>query len=191
MNQGYFIEVTQRDMPTFEKALHTISSHSFAELSSSAAKQETSPAKRDNEAMLSLSRRQTLKDNQRYSSPYLEEIQQSILSSKDELIKLEFSLLGTLAQEVSKVAGILSTFAQKIAELDVYCSHALFALEHNYTQPELNATSIIAIEGGRHPVIEAYLPRDQQFIPNNLTLGNQSMPNGVLEQDNGNIHIIT
>jgi DNA mismatch repair protein MutS len=140
---------------------------------------------------LQLTRRQTLKDNQRYSSPYLEEIQQSILSSKDQLTKLEFQLLATLAEKVAKLAGALSSFAQKIAELDVYCSHAIFAQEHHYIKPELNATSIIAIEGGRHPVIEAYLPRDQQFIPNDLVLGNQTAPSGASEQDNGLIHIIT
>ena len=58
-------------------------------------------------------------------------------------------------------------------------------------QPELNVTKVLQIEGGRHPVIEAYLPRDQHFIPNDLTLGNQQAPSGVLEQDNGLIHIIT
>jgi DNA mismatch repair protein MutS len=147
MNQGYFIEVTTRDMPIFEKKLNTSSSD-----------------------MLALSRRNTLKDNQRYSSPYLEEIQQSILSSKDELTKREYNLLGALAQEVSACSTTLFLFAQKIAELDVYCSHALFALEQRYIQPELNTTNILHIEGGRHPVIEAYLPRDQQFIPNDLLL---------------------
>jgi DNA mismatch repair protein MutS len=196
MNQGYFIEVTTRDMPAFEKRIsENLETENFRELQHKDNQREvlTNSQKfsEDNSQKFSLTRRQTLKDNQRYSSPYLEEIQQSILSSKDELVKLEFSLLGKLAQEVAKVAEALSTFAQKIAELDVYCSHALFALEQNYIQPELNATSIIAIEGGRHPVIEAYLPRDQQFIPNDLTLGNQFAPNGMLEQDNGLIHIIT
>jgi DNA mismatch repair protein MutS len=163
MNQGYFIEVTQRDMPAFENYL----------------------------AQLHLIRRQTLKDNQRYSSPYLEEIQQSILSSKDQLIALEYQLLKALSQEIGTLAPILSLFAQKIAELDVYCSHALFALEHQYIQPELNATPLLQIEGGRHPVIETYLPRDQQFIPNDLSIGTQFAPSGVAERDEGRIHIIT
>lgn len=188
MNQGYFIEVTTKDMPAFEKS---ISEHLETEKGRAAQHNHHQIETPNNIPKLSVVRRQTLKDNQRYSSPYLEEIQQSILSSKDELVQLERSLLGLLAQEVSKVAEMLSRFAQKIAELDVYCSHALFALEHRYIQPELNATSSIVIEGGRHPVIEAYLPRDQQFIPNDLILGNQSSPNGVLEQDNGLIHIIT
>jgi DNA mismatch repair ATPase MutS len=204
MNQGYFIEVTTRDMPTFERRISENREKNFEKLTQRISEDPTenlvgnsvedtnSPTFSENNSQkFSLLRRQTLKDNQRYSSPYLEEIQQSILSSKDELITLEFRLLGQLAQEVSKVAEPLSTFAQKIAELDVYCSHALFALEHSYTQPELNATAIIAIEGGRHPVIEAYLPRDQQFIPNDLTLGNQYTSNGIVEQDNGLIHIIT
>jgi DNA mismatch repair protein MutS len=154
MNQGYFIEVTTRDSVGFETSLQRLASEN----------------KDSNEHQLALTRRQTLKDNQRYSSPYLEEIQQSILSSKDELTKLEFSLLSQLAQEVALCAGTLTVFAQKIAELDVYCSHSLFALEHSYIKPELNTTTIIHIEGGRHPVIESYLPRDQQFIPNDLLL---------------------
>jgi DNA mismatch repair ATPase MutS len=73
----------------------------------------------------------------------------------------------------------------------VYCSHALFALEHQYIPPELNTTNVIAIEGGRHPVIEAYLPKDQQFIPNDLFIGNQTAPSGNFEQHNGLVHIIT
>jgi DNA mismatch repair protein MutS len=73
----------------------------------------------------------------------------------------------------------------------VYCSHALFAKEHQYIQPHLSHSTTFDIVGGRHPVIEAYLPRDQQFIPNNLCIGTQISPNGTLEQDNGLIHIIT
>ena len=163
MNQGYFIEVTMKDMPVFEAGM----------------------------GELSLIRRNTLKGNQRYSSPYLEEIQQSILSSKDQLVKKEFSLLEELKKQIEALTGPLSNFAQKIAELDVYCSHALFALEQGYVKPELNTTNTFHIEGGRHPVIEAYLPKDQQFIPNDLRIGNQKAPSGILEQDNGLIHIIT
>lgn len=171
MNQGYFIELTTKDSEILEWKLL---SHSD-----------------DSEGKLQLSRRQTLKGNQRYSSPYLEHIQESILSSKAQLGKLEYELLGKLGQQIGKISSSLYHFAEKIAELDVYCSHALFAKEYQYIQPQLSQQSILHIVGGRHPVIEAYLPRDQQFIPNNLRIGNQLSSTTTIEQDNGLIHIIT
>jgi DNA mismatch repair protein MutS len=83
MNQGYFIELTTKDMPAFEEALSKLASTSSAP-----------------DHKLSLIRRQTLKDNQRYSSPYLEQLQQSILSAKDQLITLETEILVQLAKKI-------------------------------------------------------------------------------------------
>ena len=201
MNQGYFIEVTQKDMPTFETKINATLTNQEPERPNGASSTTEGIALRTREPSttegialrekLTLQRRQTLKDNQRYSSPYLEEIQQAMLSAKEQLAKKELEILTTLAQQISNLAPILSSLAQKIAELDVYCSHALFALEHRYIQPELNATNTFHIQGGRHPVIEAYLPKDQQFIANDLSLGNQKAPSGATEQDHGLIHIIT
>ena len=36
-------------------------------------------------------------------------------------------------------------FAQKIAELDVFCSHAVFAFENRYIQPEMTQQNLIEI----------------------------------------------
>jgi DNA mismatch repair protein MutS len=175
MNQGYFIEITQRDSSTFEAAL---------------MKKTTSP-QTEEQNKLALIRRNTLKDNQRYSSPYLEQIQSDILSAREKVIKREFDILEQLRKQIETHVELLTTLAQHIAELDVYASHALFALEQEYIKPELNTGDIIHIQGGRHPVIEAYLPKDHPFIPNDLTLGKQIAPSGALEEDNGLIHIIT
>ncbi len=212
MNQGYFIELTTKDSVMFEKALvsaplqkgggdegaggfeqnkeryipRTSTTPPSPQLGAGRAEGGKKHADK-----LSLSRRQTLKGNQRYSSPYLEEIQTSILSSKENLAKLEYQLLAELRQQISDQSPLLSKLADTIAALDVYCSHALFAAEHAYVQPTLKMNTLIEIQGGRHPVIEAYLPRDQQFIPNTLALGIQPSPSGSLESDFGLIHIIT
>jgi DNA mismatch repair protein MutS len=71
---------------------------------------------------------------------------------------------------VAKGTVALTRFAEVISWLDVYTSHALFAHEKKYIQPELINNTSLVITGGRHPVIEAFLPRDQQFIPNDLFL---------------------
>jgi DNA mismatch repair ATPase MutS len=39
----------------------------------------------------------------------------------------------------------ISSFAQKVAELDVFCSHAVFASENRYIQPEMNKKNLIEI----------------------------------------------
>ena len=104
MNQGYFIEVTNKDIEPLEqkiKEFHNIEGEEDAQ-------------------KLFLSRRQTLKGNQRYMSPYLEHIQEAIISSKDQLAKLEFQLLGTMVKHIAEITGTLSHLAQIIAELDVY-----------------------------------------------------------------------
>ncbi|MDR0282411.1 MAG: hypothetical protein LBI53_03740 [Candidatus Peribacteria bacterium] len=113
------------------------------------------------------------------------------MNSKENLAKLEYQLLAELRQQISDQSPLLSKLADTIATLDVYCSHALFATEHAYVQPTLKMNNLIEIQGGRHPVIEAYLPRDQQFIPNTLALGIQPSPSGSLESNFGLIHIIT
>jgi DNA mismatch repair protein MutS len=176
MNQGYFIEITQRDSKTFEAAL----------IKETAQQQITGEQDK-----LALIRRNTLKDNQRYSSPYLEQIQSDILSAREKVVKREFDILEQLRKHIETHVELLTTLAQHIAELDVYASHALFALEQKYIKPDLNTGNIIHIQGGRHPVIEAYLPKDLPFIPNDLTLGKHIAPSGTLEEDNGLIHIIT
>ena len=180
------MEVTTKDSEILEKKLTTLTQRSDSPTTNMPNDQEERIKEK-----LQLYRRQTLKGNQRYASPYLEHIQEDILSSRAQLGKLEYEVLGQLAQQIEAMSSTLYHFAEKIAELDVYCSHALFAKEYQYIQPELSHQSTLKIVGGRHPVIEAYLPRDQQFIPNHLIISHQGSLHGDEEVDHGLIHIIT
>lgn len=193
MNQGYFIELTTKDSEIFERRISEKKPENFGEeRESSTEEAKNSQTFSDtNSQKLSLIRRQTLKGNQRYSSPYLEHIQQAILTSKDQLAKLEQGILTQLREKVEQVTNALLHFAQGIAELDVYASHALLATEKSYIQPELTLEDTIHIEEGRHPVIEAFLPKDQQFIPNDLSIGKQLSASGSIVEDKGLVHIIT
>jgi DNA mismatch repair protein MutS len=62
----------------------------------------------------------------------------------------------------------------------MYTSVALFAFSHDWTIPTVQDTGIIEIHWWRHPVVEAYLPSDEQFIPN-----------GLLQTDTNFFHLIT
>lgn len=146
MNQGYFIEITNKDIEAFEEKIRHCEQREAIQEQPLDCHDSVPSSRNDNTGKFNLQRRQTLKGNQRYSSPYLEHVQEAVLSSKDQLGKLEYQILGALAQKIGNLANTLSSFAQKIAELDVYCSHAIFATEHKYIQPELNATDVISIE---------------------------------------------
>ena len=167
MNQWYFIELTTKDAVLFEEKLWVWVWDKEDE-------------------RLNLYRRNTLKGNQRYSSTYLEKLQENILTAREQLTKLESNLLKEMWEEIWDKNVEISSFAQKLAELDVFCSHAIFAFENQYVQPEVNKRNLIEIVWWRHPVIEAYLPTDQQFIPNDLLIGDNEKT-----QEKEIIHIIT
>jgi DNA mismatch repair ATPase MutS len=76
-NQGYYIEVTNKDIQTLETRV------------------QSSNEKFD------FQRRQTLKGVQRYSTPYLDALQEKILSAKDELTKQEYVLLAKAQDKVA------------------------------------------------------------------------------------------
>ena len=112
-------------------------------------------------------------------------LQENILTARDKLTKLENSLLKEMWEKIWDKNSVISSFAQKVAELDVFCSHGVFAFENRYIQPEMNNKNLIEIVWWRHPVIEAYLPTDQQFIPNDLSIWEKE------NQEKEMIHIIT
>lgn len=64
----------------------------------------------------------------------------------------------------------LNEVAHYIAQLDVYTAHAQLVKEKNRSKPILTNTNTINIQQGRHPIIEEHLPREQQFIPNDVEI---------------------
>ncbi|KAJ3262565.1 hypothetical protein HK103_000094 [Boothiomyces macroporosus] len=65
-----------------------------------------------------------------------------------------------------------------LAELDVLCSNAKFALDNGYVKPEITTGSDMNIEGGRHPVVESYqLARGNTFVINDLSLTSKEKVN--------------
>ncbi len=54
---------------------------------------------------------------------------------------------------------------QLIATLDCYASLAGVAVECEYVRPEVNESTVLEIEKGRHPVIERLLPAGGEIYP--------------------------
>lgn len=154
LNQWYFIEITNKDIQQFESRIIEY--------------KENNPDKTKSD----LIRRNTLKWAQRFTSPYLDRLQEDILDAKDQLVKQEFNRLAYLQQEMAMIIEAMTNFASFISWLDLFSSQALIAKQYSYQKPILNENNQIEIIEWRHPVIEQFLPQEQQFIPNTLTFWN-------------------
>ncbi len=96
------------------------------------------------------------------------------MAAKNELRQMEGELLEQAKAKIANGTKELHEFAERVSRLDLFVSQALLAHEKKYTKPLFVKNEALKIIEGRHPVIEEFLPRDQQFIPNDLKLNSES-----------------
>lgn len=99
-------------------------------------------------------RKQTLTNAERYITPELKELEDTILGSQDRLVNLEYDLFRQIRDEIAANVQRIQRTAKAIAKIDVFVSLALVASQNNYCRPKINESGIIDIKGGRHPVVE-------------------------------------
>ena len=71
---------------------------------------------------------------------------------------------------VASHAGTIQQNAYHIAVLDCLVSLAQVAVAHHYVLPEVNDSTQLCIEDGRHPVIEILLPVGEQYVSNSVSI---------------------
>ena len=113
-------------------------------------------------------RRQTLKNAERYITEELKKFEDQVLSSRERALAREKWLYEQLLQTLQKASLELKQIAEAISQIDVLCCFAERALALDYCQPELRDTPGIHIRQGRHPVVEQVL--DEPFIANDCHL---------------------
>jgi DNA mismatch repair protein MutS len=113
-------------------------------------------------------RKQTLTNAERYTTPELKELEVAIATAQTRQERLEQRLFDELCGRIATRIDELLDAADAIAEIDAFASLALCAAERGYVRPQFDAESAIAIEAGRHPVMEAIL--HAQFVANDCTL---------------------
>ncbi len=116
-------------------------------------------------------RRQTLKNAERYITSELKEYEDKILSAREKSLAREKWLYQQIIEQLQPDILILQQLAQALACIDVLSNFAERALSLTLCAPELVDESIIDIRGGRHLVVEQNL--EQSFIANDLVLGDQ------------------
>jgi len=114
-------------------------------------------------------RKQTLAAAERYVTPELKEHEAQVLSAEERSLALEGRLFEALRARVVEEVLRLQRTAALLAEVDVVRALADVAAAGGYVRPQVDDSGALAIEGGRHPVVEAAL-RHERFVPNDLVI---------------------
>ncbi|PMC82587.1 DNA mismatch repair protein MutS [Anaerococcus hydrogenalis] len=115
-------------------------------------------------------RKQTLKNQERYTTEKLEELSNLILGSSDKINELEYKIFGEIREFILDNTKKLQYLSKLISIIDSLNSLAKLALENNYKKPKITTDNIIKIKDGRHPVIEKNL-KENEFIANDTDIG--------------------
>lgn len=114
-------------------------------------------------------RKQTLVGAERYVTEELKKFEEEILSSTENIIKIENEIFAKLKTVLSQKIGDLLKCAKCLSMLDVLTSFAIVARKRNYVRPTmLPSDAKLNIVGGRHPVVEA--TSKETFVPNDTLL---------------------
>ncbi|MDN5865173.1 MAG: DNA mismatch repair protein MutS [Gammaproteobacteria bacterium] len=116
-------------------------------------------------------RRQTLKNAERYITPELKRFENEVLSARERARSRERTLYAVLVTRVAEDLKSLRALAQALAELDVLATLAERARALDFVRPGFSDAPGLSIEAGRHPVVEA--AQSASFIPNDLALDDE------------------
>ena len=114
-------------------------------------------------------RRQTLTGAERYITPALKEFEEKVLHATERMETLERERFEALRRRAGAEVARLQAIARACATLDVLAALAEVAAREGYVRPVVDDGPALEIVGGRHPVVERMMPRDQ-FIPNDVSL---------------------
>ncbi len=131
------------------------------------------PRSQDAKAPAHYMRKQTLKNNERYITEELKELEEKALNAKERALDIEQELFNKIILVLQQHLEALSKTSQSISFLDVLLGFAICAEENSYTRPQLSSERILTIKDGRHPVIERL--SNKPFVSNSIDLGKIQM----------------
>ncbi|NBP30126.1 MAG: DNA mismatch repair protein MutS, partial [Flavobacteriia bacterium] len=118
-------------------------------------------------------RKQTLVNAERYITEELKTYEEKILGAESKILEIEQRLYSELVQSLISDVEEIQANALALARIDVFCGLAVLAKEHHYSKPEVNDSTVIHIEEGRHPVIERALKTGEIYVANDVFLSNE------------------
>ncbi|WP_457442221.1 DNA mismatch repair protein MutS [Roseateles sp. P5_E4] len=117
-------------------------------------------------------RRQTLKNAERYITPELKAFEDKALSANERALAREKLLYEQVIDALISRLEPLTALGRTLAGLDALAALAERAVTLNWCRPEFVTQPCLAIEAGRHPVVQARLHETggTEFMPNDCKL---------------------
>ena len=113
--------------------------------------------------------KQTLVGGERFVTPELKEHESRVLTAEEETVRLEQEAFERLRAHLAEFAAPIQEASRIVAEVDALLSLARAAVENRYVRPQVNDGDALAVEAGRHPVVERLL-ESEAFVPNDVEL---------------------
>ncbi len=117
---------------------------------------ELSAANRD-KAPDAWTRKQTLKNAERFITAELKDYEQKVLSADARAVTREQALFAELCELARRHSDALHAFGELVAELDALACFARRAVRGRYVKPTIVDHPTLDIRAGRHPVLDEML----------------------------------
>jgi DNA mismatch repair protein MutS len=120
--------------------------------------------------------RQTLASAVRFTTGELADLDARIARAGDEAAARELEIFERLSGEILERATDIAAAGEALAAIDVAQSFAEMAAEEKYVRPDVDASLVFDVKGGRHAVVEASSRRagSETFIANDCVLGEET-----------------
>ena len=116
-------------------------------------------------------RRQTLKDKERFITPELKTFEEKIITAKTKALTREKFLYNNLIETLKPEVTSLQITAESLAIIDALTSLAKCVIDYQLVRPIIKQEIGIKIKQGRHPTLSI---NHNQFIPNNSDINSQN-----------------
>lgn len=128
-------------------------------------------------------RKQTLVNGERYYTPELKELENTILGAQDKLNSLEHEIFDQILEKLNEASVRIQKTADAVSMLDVLAGVSDVSQKNHYVRPSINDHGVIDIKGGRHPVVEKMIP-DGSFIANDTYLDDEDFRTAIITGPN-------
>jgi DNA mismatch repair protein MutS len=136
----------------------------------------------DTNTKLSFSRVQSRKLWERYSTQYLEDLQETLLTAQDTIMRIEQEKIRKIQESMKQGFSVWNKRFERVWSIDLAVNMAKISKEKRWIRPTLidtqttsntsthASTQALQCVWLRHPTIEHFLPPNEQFIPNDITI---------------------
>lgn len=122
-------------------------------------------------------RKQTLSNAERFTTDFLQQLEDKILSADEKIKALEYEIFTQIREEVVNQSYEIEETGRILGYIDALTSLAKIAVEKRWIKPKVHTGYDLFIEEGYHPTVANY---SKDFVPNSVYFDKDSF-----------LHIIT